>query len=274
MTPGARMELEEERDFLLRSLEDLEGERAAGDLADDDYEILRARYTVRAAAVLRALDAHGQTAVIGEVTDATATPVASEAVAPRGSRPRRRRRKAYVWGALALFAAAVVVLLVAELATRLPGQTGSGAVQLSSAQQIQRTLSQAAVLETEGNASQALVLYEQVLRQDPTQEQALAESNWLEYEAGVDARNSSVLSRAQRGEEAAEAADPGAYAPHLYLGSMLLVERQATAASDEFARFLADNPPTVVAQRAWPYVVRAYSAAGRPAPVPPPGVKG
>ncbi|MFP5377645.1 MAG: tetratricopeptide repeat protein [Acidimicrobiia bacterium] len=49
--------LEEERDFLLRSLDDLERERAAGDLADEDYRALRDDYTARAAAVLRRLAA-------------------------------------------------------------------------------------------------------------------------------------------------------------------------------------------------------------------------
>ena len=53
-----RAPLEEQRDFLLRSLEDLEREHEAGDIDDHDYEALRDDYTVRAAAVLRALDAH------------------------------------------------------------------------------------------------------------------------------------------------------------------------------------------------------------------------
>ena len=49
-------ELEEERRFLLRSLDDLEREYDAGDVDDADYETLRDGYTVRAAAVLRDID--------------------------------------------------------------------------------------------------------------------------------------------------------------------------------------------------------------------------
>jgi len=49
-------ELEEERRFLLRSLADLERERAAGDVDESDYEALRDGYTSRAAAVLRAIE--------------------------------------------------------------------------------------------------------------------------------------------------------------------------------------------------------------------------
>ena len=263
MTPGP--ELDDERAFLLRSIEDLDAEHEAGDLSEPDYRVLRDGYVRRAAAVLRARPASDRV----PEADAGATPTAASA-APASSHPRRRRR-GLVWGALALFAAAVVVLLVAELATRLPGQTGSGSVRLGSVQQLQRTLAQAAVLETEGNAAQALTLYHQVLRQDPTQEQALAESGWLEYEAGVAAQRPALLSQGQRDEQAAEQANPAAYAPHLYLGSMLLVERQPGSAADEFARFLADGPPTSVVQRAWTYIQRAYSEAGRPVPAAPPG---
>lgn len=49
-------ELEEERRYLLRSLKDLDRERAAGDVDDEDYETLKDGYTVRAAAVLRQIE--------------------------------------------------------------------------------------------------------------------------------------------------------------------------------------------------------------------------
>lgn len=49
--------LEEERRFLLGSLRDLEREHDAGDVDDVDYATLRDGYTVRAASVLRQIDA-------------------------------------------------------------------------------------------------------------------------------------------------------------------------------------------------------------------------
>lgn len=49
--------LEEERRFLLRSLTDLEREYEAGDVEDDDYRTLKDGYTVRAAVVLRQIEA-------------------------------------------------------------------------------------------------------------------------------------------------------------------------------------------------------------------------
>jgi tetratricopeptide (TPR) repeat protein len=48
--------LEEEREFLLRSLADLEREHDAGDVDDLDYRTLKDGYTVRAATVLRQIE--------------------------------------------------------------------------------------------------------------------------------------------------------------------------------------------------------------------------
>ena len=57
MTGPRTTALEEDRDFLLRSLEDLEREWEAGDIDEADYVALKDDYTVRAASVLRALAA-------------------------------------------------------------------------------------------------------------------------------------------------------------------------------------------------------------------------
>ena len=56
MNPDRLAELEEERRFLLRSLDDLEREHEAGDVDEHDFEVLRDGYTARAARVLRAID--------------------------------------------------------------------------------------------------------------------------------------------------------------------------------------------------------------------------
>jgi tetratricopeptide (TPR) repeat protein len=266
---GERQRLEQERDFLLRSLEDLDAERVAGDVSEDDYAALRARYTARAAAVLRALDGLSDASSAGR-----ATPERGPAAATTGAEPSRRRRRWFLWSALALFVAAAVVVATGAVTARLPGETSSGTVNLSSAEQLQRTLGQAQLLETEGKASQALTLYHQVLTSDPTQEQALAESGWLEFQAGVSARNGRLLDSGQENERKAERADPRAYAPHLYLGSMLLVEGRSADAASEFSLFLASDPPVAAEQAAWPFVVRAFTGAGRPVPATPPGVNG
>ena len=87
-------ELEEERRFLLRSLNDLEREHEAGDVDDADYETLRDGYTVRAADVLRQIEAG------------------------RASLPPARPRR---WGRIAVITAALVA-----------GAIGLGAVLASS----------------------------------------------------------------------------------------------------------------------------------------------
>jgi tetratricopeptide (TPR) repeat protein len=55
LDPDALAALEEERDFLLASLADLEREHEVGDVDDGDYEALKDAYTSRAAIVLRAI---------------------------------------------------------------------------------------------------------------------------------------------------------------------------------------------------------------------------
>ena len=55
LDPEDQGELERERDFLLKSLDDLETERAAGNIDDASYTELHDDYTARAAAAIRAL---------------------------------------------------------------------------------------------------------------------------------------------------------------------------------------------------------------------------
>jgi tetratricopeptide (TPR) repeat protein len=79
-------ELEEERRFLLRSLDDLEREFEAGDVDESDYETLRDGYTVRAAGVLRQIES------------------GRSRLAPQATRR---------WGRLIMITSAVLVLAVA-----------------------------------------------------------------------------------------------------------------------------------------------------------------
>ncbi|MEO7837244.1 MAG: hypothetical protein ABIS21_06340, partial [Acidimicrobiales bacterium] len=90
------VELEEERDFLLRSLQDLEREQEAGDLDEADYRSLRDSYTARAAAVLRAIEATGTGA---PVVPTDTAPTGNQTAAADGDGPvehlgRRRRGRA------------------------------------------------------------------------------------------------------------------------------------------------------------------------------------
>jgi hypothetical protein len=171
-----------------------------------------------------------------------------------------------VVGGLVLLAAVAATVVETQTGDRLPGQTATGSVSLSRAAQLRRTDAQAQDLEAGGDAAGALRLYQLVLAQDPNQVEALAESGWLEFEAGVQARDGSVLTQAQQLEQRAERADPGAYVPHLYLGSMLLVEGDAPGAVSQYRQFLADGPPPDKVRTAEPFIRKAFTQAGQPVP--------
>ncbi|HUC35518.1 MAG TPA: tetratricopeptide repeat protein [Acidimicrobiales bacterium] len=261
MSPEELAQLDAERDALLMSLEDLEREHEAGDLSEEDYLVLRSRYTARAAHVLRSIEV---SPVAFDGSDAHEKPVARP---PK--RRRRRRRWLAVCGSLAILLAIALVLVLRATSSRLPGETVSGSVSLARQQQVQRTLAQAQLLEGEGDATQALALYHRVLEQDPSQPEALAESGWLEFQAGAQAKDPTLLSKGQEDEEKAEQADPRAYTAHLYLGSMLLAEGDASAAVAQYRSFLSEGPPSSVVRSAAPFVDRAFDDSGLVPPVLP-----
>ena len=262
-----------EQSFLLDSLEDLERERAAGDISDEDYTRLRNRYTTRAATALRRAEQHRSSAAPTNDTPTDAVASGEKAAPPSSAghrvRPRRRRRALVVGGALAVVAAVAIIVVVSTTSPRLPGQTVSGTVKLSAGQQLRETLDQAESLEGAGNDPGAVALYRQVLATDPTQPDALAQLGWLEFEAGAQAANSAVLSQAQSLEERAVRVAPAAYAPHLYLGSMLLAENNPSGAVTQFRAFLADHPPASQVDVARPFIIRAFTAEHLPLPTLP-----
>ena len=58
LDPDTLAGLEDERDHLLRSLDDLDAELDAGDLTEDEHRSLHDEYTARAAEVIHAIDEH------------------------------------------------------------------------------------------------------------------------------------------------------------------------------------------------------------------------
>ena len=107
--PERRRQLEEERDFLMQSLDDLELEHDSGGIDDESYAELHDDYTARAAAVIRTLR---------DGVDVTPQ-------RPPRSRTQTRRRVAVV-SVVLVFAIAAGTSLAYALGARLPGQTSSG----------------------------------------------------------------------------------------------------------------------------------------------------
>lgn len=217
--------LEEERDFLLRSLRDLEAERAAGDISDDDYVALKEDYTARAASVIRAIRAAEER---GSVPEAD---LESELAPPRLS-----------------WKAPVAVLVVVALAVlsgwavassagdRTAGQAATGSVP-SSSNPVQAKLAEAQQLIGEKKVLDAVKTYDEVLKIDPQQPEALAYRGWLLYLAGLGDQGFDSVTKATQ----ADVTYPDA---HFFRGMMLCELRHDDAgAVAEFREYLARFNP-------------------------------
>jgi hypothetical protein len=236
-------DLEAERDFLLRSLEDLEGEREAGDVSPEDYTRLRDNYTARAAEVLRAISA--ETSASDEGSDKTLVRQPKRTTHPvrrDGKKPGSKNRTLLVYGVLFILAGVVALVVLSNTSARLPGNTATGGLKLPLGQQVQRELAQAATLQQEGELTEALQLYQQVLTQVPGNAVALAQAGWLEFGAGVAGGDSSALEKGQSQEQQAVVSDPGLSYAHAYLGSMFFVEGEYQQSTDQYAIYVADKP--------------------------------
>ncbi len=226
--PDRLAELEHERTFLLRSLDDLEREYAAGDIDDVDYRELRDGYTARAAATLRAID-DGR---------------ANLPVAP----PPNWRRRALA--ALVVIAMIGVVwwALSASSAQRLPGQEITG---LDPRNERTVLLAQARSLQATDPAG-AVALYDLVLDDTPEHAEALAYRGWNNALAAVNAPEGSVDVAAELRESldslfrSAEV-DPDYPDPHCFLGIIYAnFLGQDELATPELELCLAENPPADV----------------------------
>ena len=160
LDPDALAALEEERDFLLRSLEDLEREHDAGDLEDDDYATLRDDYTVRAAETLRAIDEH-------RLAFADDRPTSS------------RGRTILVFGAVVVFAVVAGLVIAASIGSRDAGETSSGGITVrqSPSQRAQACFPKIREIQTKGPTG-AVSCYKAVLDDDPKNVVALTWLGW------------------------------------------------------------------------------------------------
>ena len=238
-----RAELEEERQFLLDSLRDLEREFEAGDIAEDDYTVLRDDYTARAAEVLRALEA------VDEETD-------DEPRRPASSQPRSRKVVVAVLllGMLAL-AGGSVLLLASD---REPGQPITGSVP----ETVQGKLQLAHQFEAQGEAVEALKLYDAVLREDPNNVEALTYRGWLLKLAGL-------VDPAQASLDKAVALAPSYGDAHFFRGMLLYQDRKdPVAAIPEFEAYLASNPPAETVEAVQGVLNRARADAAAATTVP------
>lgn len=281
--------MEEERDFLLRSIADLDREWAADELTEDDYRRLRDGYTARAAVVLRELrargpagadDTDGGAADVGDAaSDGDAAPAAAlSGVQVATRRPRRvraggdgrargRRRRGLVVMAIVCFVAAAGALVIARATHRLPGQTASGTVTLSDDQRLAQQLLQARVLAGQGKDLDAVKLYDKVLAVAPHQPEALAYRGWLLRLTGVAAHDPALMAQGRASVASAVAQDPGYPDARAFLGYILYQDaHDPVGASEQFRVFLADHPQAQMVALTRDVVAQAFAAVGQPVP--------
>jgi tetratricopeptide (TPR) repeat protein len=172
--PDELAALEDQRDFLLASLDDLEREHAAGDVDEHDYAELRDDYTARAAKVLRAIESH------------------EARVAPSsGSSAKPEWRRLAIAGGIGLFAVATGLVLALGLGRRGEGDTVTGAIRQSenagsSAGQtdMPEWFDEAASLTQAGRLDDAIAIYDDVLADEPDNVLALTFKGWLQFQNG------------------------------------------------------------------------------------------
>lgn len=211
---------EEEVNFLLSSLADLEREHEAGDIEEADYASLRDDYTTRAAAALR-----------GPAPVASAGVVAVE----RTRRGSKARAGVVVLGVVAV--AGVAGVAVARTAgERMPGSAAAGSITDTGPGE---KLSRAAALAGQGKFLDAIQLYDEVIKSDPGNAQALAYRGWLVRLAGKQGNDMALIDKGLSYIERAIAADPKYPDAHFFRGEILLRDKSQPAdAIGEFKAFL------------------------------------
>ena len=253
----SRDALQRELEFLVRSLEDLEAERAAGDLDDASYRRLRREYVEREAAVRRTLDG-----IDTDADPATTTPVASDAEsAPAGQSAWRGR--ALLVGGIVVFAVVAAVVLMLAVSDRLPGQTASG----NSGDEVtnddrEENLEEAVEENPDdpgaqlnlarfrlsgGDFAGALEAYDAAARLDPANSEASTYAGWVLYlaaQSALDAEQAEELVAASAERlDAAIAADPDYPDARAFRGIVRFrALNDPAGAIPDFQQFLAASP--------------------------------
>jgi hypothetical protein len=280
----------EERDFLLGSLKDLEAEHQAGDLDEVDYLSLKDDYTARAADVLRAIEDRrsprpaatrsprraATQAAAGAATDRPAVePGLAEA-----QRSRRRWRTAAAVTGILLFGVLAGWAVTVSSGSRVPGQTVTGNSNLrtpttrATGNSVANRLSQAGQLVTQQKVTQALQLYDQILKEVPNQPEALANSGWLIAQAGMASNppRSDLVDTGLGRIQTAEQAAPSYPDPHFFRGFLLLRGKHDPAgAVPELRTFLGMVDPSSPQYPAVAQLLQSAVAAAGPATTKPGG---
>lgn len=181
-------ELEARRDFLLRSIEDLDRQHAKGEVSDEDYSVLRDDYTARAAEVIRTLESPNRAVR------------RSDELRAYGSQPGDRRIGTTVAIAVVVIVVGVAAgVMVARSSGTAPagstmsvGADGAGsrvdelmATARSRVAEAQRSLASGDGADAAGAFREALRTYDEVLALEPDNVEAMAYRGWLLHNLAV-----------------------------------------------------------------------------------------
>ncbi|MBN2624830.1 MAG: tetratricopeptide repeat protein [Acidimicrobiales bacterium] len=232
LDPDALAALEDQRDFLLRSLDDLEREHDAGDVDDRDYETLKDDYTARAARTIRAIESH-------------------QARLAATRRPRSWRRVAATVAGVTAFAVLAGVLVAQASGRREAGDSLTGDIRQSTRTQ----LAEAVDLASQQRYDEAIEIYDDVLADQPDNAEALTYRGWFQYQSGDTAGAVDSLT-------ASLTADPDYPDTHAFLAVILSRAGQTELALEELDRLDALDPPPEILQLVAPLRERLESEAG------------
>jgi hypothetical protein len=248
MSERARDELEDEREFLLRSLDDLDGELVAGNIDPDTYRVLHDDYTARASAVIRSLD----DGVDRQSSDGPRVP------------PLMRF---LTIGGIVVFAVLAAILLAHTIGQRNPGQeitgdsktggtpTTSAASSLSAAQAAAKAapesypaqIAYARALMAANALPAAIQQFVAASKVDPSQPEPLAYSGYLTAlvvpQATDAGQRQALIAAAARNLDQAIDADPAYPDSYAFKGVLLAEdEKKPCPGAVAFQQFLVTAP--------------------------------
>lgn len=207
--------MDEERDFWLKSLDDLDEELAAGDLALEDHQVLSQSYTHKAAQALRG----------GE-----------EQPEEPGSGGKLRLIAVVAW--LVVVGVVAGFFLARAVGSRHSGDTITGNDAVTSVPGLLRNAEESAAA---GDLAEAIDIYDQVLERSPSNPTALAYKGWFLALEGREAEAADVL------------ADAVVVAPdypdaRAFRAIVLYRTGDCFGAAGELAAFDAADPPEFISQ--------------------------
>ena len=220
VNPDDLAELEEQRSFLKRSLDDLERELAAGDIGPDDAQTLRHDYRERLATVDEAITS-GHVELV------------------RNAPPRRPGRTFAVVAVVAALAVGFGFAAEHFLGSRGANQAATGNIRESTADRLQR----AEELSSKGKILDALKLYDRVLDGDPENVDALVGRGLTLVRATMATGRTDFASDGQRFIERALKLQPNDPVILFYLGLSLRLQGKNDDARAAIDKALAANPP-------------------------------